>query len=53
MSASDFFSERLSQHVRVEREVGDDLFQARFLLLERAQLPQFIHAKVRDVFFQT
>jgi transposase len=46
VSAFAFFSERLRQHVLVEREIGDEPFQSAILVLKRAQLPQLTDAQV-------
>ena len=42
------FSERLAQHVLIEREIRDDLLQATILLFERPQLPQLTHPQVGE-----
>src|SRR6266581_751895 len=46
-SASDFFSERLGEHVLVEREVRHHALQPRVLVLELAQPAQLADAQVR------
>ena len=49
---SDSFSQGLSEDVFIEGQVGDDPFEARILVLERAQLPQLADAKCAYPFFQ-
>src|SRR4029434_10778180 len=44
--ASTFAPERLSQHVLVEREVGDQALQSRILVLELADAAHLVDAEV-------
>ena len=45
-SASAFFSERLGEHVLVERQVGDQLLQAPILVLDLPQPAQLADSQV-------
>ncbi len=43
------FSERLAQHVLVERQVRDHLLEARVFLLQRPHAPQLAHPQVGEL----
>jgi len=49
--ALDFFSQGLRRHVLVEREVGDEPFQATLFLLQLTEAPQFTHAEMGVLLF--
>ena len=51
MRASDFFSQRLRQHVLVERQIRHKAFQPGILVLDLPQPAQFAHAQVRVLLF--
>ncbi len=48
--ALDYFSQRLRQHVFVEREIGDQPFQPVVFFFELSEPAQFAHTEVRVLF---
>jgi hypothetical protein len=42
------FSQRLGEHVLVEREIGDEPLQPRILVFELAHAPDFVHAQMPE-----
>ena len=49
--ASGVFSQRLRQHVLVEREIGDEPFEPMVFLLELPESSQLAHPQVAYFFF--